>query len=45
MKNCLIVNEPHFIDLVLSIFTQFLKAKMVSRVSNPDAQLIKHVHE
>ncbi|KAK7092021.1 alpha-tocopherol transfer protein-like [Littorina saxatilis] len=32
MKNCLIVNEPHFIDLVMGLFTQFMKDKLVNRI-------------
>ncbi|KAK7489192.1 hypothetical protein BaRGS_00019570, partial [Batillaria attramentaria] len=32
MKACLIVNEPHFMDLVLGIFTQFMKDKLIKRI-------------
>ncbi|XP_076437641.1 alpha-tocopherol transfer protein-like [Babylonia areolata] len=32
LKNVLVVNEPPFVDMVLALFTQFAKAKLVSRV-------------
>lgn len=32
MKATLLVNEPHFIDLVLVLFTQFMKDKMIKRI-------------
>ena len=38
IKNFLIVNEPSFIDGVIALFTQFMTAKLVSRVS----QLVHH---
>ncbi|KAL8584255.1 hypothetical protein ACOMHN_034940 [Nucella lapillus] len=32
LKHILIVNEPPFVDMVLALFTQFAKAKIISRI-------------
>ncbi|XP_025091417.1 alpha-tocopherol transfer protein-like [Pomacea canaliculata] len=43
-KACLLVNVPSFVDIVITLFTQFLKSKLAQRVHNIGSDW-KKLHE